>query len=96
MVYMHQCAACHGRDGRGDGPVAKRMHKRSGVDTADLTDPAVVGPHNDRELFVIIAAGGRSSAHSPQMPYWSGYLTPGRVKDVIEYIHRISDTAYKP
>jgi mono/diheme cytochrome c family protein len=96
MVYMHQCSACHGRDGRGDGPVAKRMHERSGVDTADLTSSTVVGTHTDRELYVIIASGGRSSAHSAQMPYWSGYLTPGRVKDVIEYIHRISDTTYKP
>ncbi|SFG53344.1 Cytochrome C oxidase, cbb3-type, subunit III [Palleronia marisminoris] len=36
QVYQTQCAACHGAEGRGDGPLAQRLDRRP----ADLTQLA--------------------------------------------------------
>lgn len=91
VVYMHQCAVCHGRTGQGDGPLAKGIHRRHGVVTTDLTDAKVMSAHGDRELFVVIAAGGEAGELSAGMPYWRGHLTPDRINDVIAYVRRISE-----
>jgi len=70
-LFMRYCAACHGADARGTGPVAQTLNKR----VPDLT--RLVATENDEFPTGAIrdAIDGRSMAISPgtrQMPVW-GY-----------------------
>ncbi|HEY7599249.1 MAG TPA: cytochrome c [Candidatus Limnocylindrales bacterium] len=82
-VFLNNCAACHGIDARGGGPLAP---------TTSVPPPALTGPgshlghHTDGDLHYIInngLAGG--------MPAWSGTLTDEQVWHVINYLRSLSD-----
>lgn len=62
-LYLRYCAACHGADGRGDGPAALEMTPPP----ADLTRSTL-----SREALVrAIENGGAVSGHgSSEMPVW--------------------------
>lgn len=47
------CAMCHGKDGNGQGDVAKEMKLR----IVDFTDPATLKDRTDGEIFYIIKNG---------------------------------------
>ena len=49
------CALCHGKDGDGNGDVARDMK----LQMADFTDPATLKDRTDGELFYIIKNGHR-------------------------------------
>ena len=70
-LFMRYCAACHGTDARGTGPVARTMNKR----VPDLTR-LVADPRDEFPAQAIRdAIDGRSMAISHgtrQMPVW-GY-----------------------
>src|SRR5258708_666584 len=53
-VYSHNCIACHGRAGRGDGPKASDMEPKP----RDLASPEVAG-QGDGALFWKITEGRR-------------------------------------
>jgi mono/diheme cytochrome c family protein len=69
-LFMRYCAACHGADARGTGPVARTMSKR----VPDLT--LLTGPDGEFPAMAIREAiDGRSMAiahGTRQMPVW-GY-----------------------
>ncbi len=52
-VYTQHCAACHGPQGKGDGPVGLSLNPRP----ADLTQHAVPGVHTDGQLYLWITNG---------------------------------------
>lgn len=54
VVYRARCAACHGENGRGDGPKAKTL---KGPPPSNLADPAVMGGTSLLEIFRKIAIG---------------------------------------
>ncbi len=77
QVYVQHCAACHGDDGRGDGPAGLalnpppadfRVHMRAG--------------HTDGQLFWWVSNGFPGSA----MPAWKDQLPEQERWDVINYI----------
>ena len=68
-LYRRYCAACHGREGRGDGPVASALK----VPPPDLTGLAQRrnAAFPSLEVERIIRGGGALSAHgSDEMPVW--------------------------
>jgi mono/diheme cytochrome c family protein len=70
-LFMRYCAACHGTDARGTGPVARTLNKR----VPDLTRLADTASGEFPEQAVRDAIDGRSMAISHgtrQMPVW-GY-----------------------
>jgi len=73
-LYQTYCAACHGEQGRGDGPAGAALTPRP----SDLAHEA---PHErDGELAWKIATG------RPPMPAWKGTLTETQIWHVVNYI----------
>lgn len=70
-LYLRYCAACHGADARGTGPVARTMNKR----VPDLTRLAEAAGGSFPASGIRDAIDGRSMAvahGTRQMPVW-GY-----------------------
>jgi mono/diheme cytochrome c family protein len=69
VLYMRYCASCHGRDGRGDGPVAAAL----GQKPTDLTQIASNhgGEFPFRAVFEAIDGTRTVRAHGvSEMPIW--------------------------
>ena len=68
-LYMSYCAACHGAEGRGDGPVATNLK----TDTPDLTTLSRRSgdefPRQRVERYIRNEAGPESHG-TPAMPLW--------------------------
>jgi mono/diheme cytochrome c family protein len=61
--FQHDCAMCHGVDGRGDGPLAKRLEPAAPDLAAENTQHM-----SDAALYHVIADGVRLTG----MPAWGG------------------------
>lgn len=97
-IYQFYCSSCHGREGRGDGPVGAALK----VPPADLTKIAFrnggVFPVKDVEAFVTIGRSEVPAHGSPDMPIW-GYTFRGletddalvkvRLENVVKYLESI-------
>ena len=98
-IYNFYCASCHGRDGKGNGPVASALR----IAPADLT---MIGLRNGgtfpkERLVGYVARGGAmvSGAHgSDEMPVWgpifvslepSDRLAIIRIENVVQYLESI-------
>jgi mono/diheme cytochrome c family protein len=69
IAFERHCAACHGMEGKGDGPVAANLHTRP----ADLTRLAERRGGTWDEAWVVSSIDGRRAvaAHGPRdMPVW--------------------------
>jgi mono/diheme cytochrome c family protein len=55
-VFQTNCAACHGQDGRGQGPIAQYFVQARQEPPADLTGARVRG-RNDGQLYWLITNG---------------------------------------
>jgi putative copper export protein/mono/diheme cytochrome c family protein len=80
-LYPANCAACHGRDGHGDGPLAKSLP----VPPADLT-AAHLWMHSDGELFGWLADGIEAPEGGLAMPGFADRLSDDQRWDLIDYI----------
>ena len=95
-LFLHHCAACHGPEGRGDGPFASSLEQRHQIKPRNLTDSTYLAKKSDRELFVTVTLGGGHVGKSTFMPAWAGYLAPEQIKSVVSYVRSISHTAPQP
>jgi cytochrome c oxidase cbb3-type subunit 3 len=95
-VFVHQCVACHGANGKGDGVMAAQILRLHQVKVRDLTDSRYLSTKTDRGLFLAISGGGGQVGRSTYMPHWGGYLTPEHIKDLIAYVRAISHTKPTP
>ena len=75
-LYKAKCAYCHGTDGKGDTPVAKKMGVR------DFASPEVQ-KETDKELIDITTKGKN------KMPEYENMLTKSQIKDLVTYIHAL-------
>ncbi len=88
LVYEKHCHFCHGRTGRGDGPVGIAVSPHP----ANFVTDAKRMKKSDKELFdslsdgIVKELGGDEMA----MPAWRGILTPQERWDVISYIRLLS------
>jgi copper resistance protein D len=86
-VYLNNCAACHGVDARGGGPLA---------DTTPVRPPALVGPgshlddHSDGDLHYFIAYGMPGG-----MPAWQGTLTDEQVWHVVNFLRDLQENGLR-
>jgi mono/diheme cytochrome c family protein len=99
-LFQFYCASCHGREGKGDGPVASALNHQP----ADLT---TIAKRNDgrfpREAVERFISGeaetlGTSAHGSRDMPVWGPilyaldpdeHLTRVRLSNVVSYIESI-------
>jgi putative copper export protein len=78
--FAENCATCHGREGRGDGPLAAGLD----VKPADLA-AAHVGDHTMGDMFWWISNG-----KSDVMPGFEGQLDEPRRWGLVNYTHLLS------
>ena len=79
-LYRINCAACHGPDGRGDGPAGAGLPKRP----ADLTAPHT-NDHTAGDMFWWLTHG-----YGIGMPGFAGTLTEDDRWDLINFIRALS------
>jgi putative copper resistance protein D len=80
--FAQTCAACHGAQGRGDGPLAASLSIRP----ADLTAPHIYA-HADGDLFWWISHG----IHGTPMPAFADRLDQRTRWSLIDFIHANAD-----
>ena len=64
QIYVDRCAACHGKEGKGDGPTANTLNPRP----RSFADPAWQASATDETLRKVIVGGGPAIGKSPLMP----------------------------
>jgi len=78
IYYMQNCTACHGVEGKGDGPRAYFIYPRP----RNFQHPASRARFNRSELFNAIKHGvvGR------EMPAWEKVMSDQQIADITEYV----------
>jgi mono/diheme cytochrome c family protein len=76
LIYLANCASCHGTDGAGDGPSASELRPQQLQDS--------VATMSDAELSYRIANG---LAGTP-MPPFAASLTEGERRDLVSYVRQ--------
>ncbi len=79
-VFAQQCVACHGKEGKGNGPAASALNPRP----ADLTDQERMNSVNDEALFELIRDGKGT------MPGFGSLLEPEELVAVRDYVRALS------
>ena len=86
-IYQQQCAACHGTDGQGTGPIAQALPHPP----ADLTNNFHTSPGNgDAYLFWRVSEGGTVEPFRSQgstMPAFKDVLSVKQRWEVLAYVH---------
>jgi cytochrome c oxidase cbb3-type subunit 3 len=77
-----KCAPCHGKDGKGQGPMSKAMKLKA----SDWTDKAAMEKITDDFLRDIIIKGGKAVNKSKLMPGYSKKLKPADVANLVAFI----------
>ena len=85
-LYADYCGACHGKTGKGDGPIAVAYKPRP----RNLTDRAYLSRHTDYDLYNAISQGGPAVSRSATMPGWSSVFSPQEMWDLVAYIRQLS------
>jgi mono/diheme cytochrome c family protein len=89
--YSNYCASCHGRDGKGDGPVAKSLSRPP----SDLTRLSVAngGTFPSERIAEVIDGRREVGAHGTRdMPVWGRAVRFGpsivraRVRAIVDYV----------
>ncbi|MBI5546961.1 MAG: cytochrome c [Deltaproteobacteria bacterium] len=84
-LFRLHCAACHGPDGRGGGPLAPQL----GAPTStNLRDVAFLMQRSDDDLHRAIAQGGRSVNAAFTMPGFAGDMAPLDVWDLVAFVRQ--------
>jgi cytochrome c oxidase cbb3-type subunit III len=85
-IYLTRCVACHGNDGRGDGPLAANL---IGPPVGNLTDSE--WKHGDRpdQVLAVIDKGMPNT----RMDGWGRVLDPPELKAVAAYVYFLAKRA---
>lgn len=78
-LYNKKCAACHGKDGKGD----TKMGKKKGAN--DYTDPKVQASFTDAEGVKAILEGTKKDGKTTMKGY-EGKITEEEAKALVKYI----------
>ena len=85
-IYKAYCAACHGADGKGDGPAAETLKYKPIDLTAIAKNNKGMFPRNTIEQ--VLQNGEKWKAHgSKQMPTWGPIFLAVDANDKIAYAH---------
>jgi copper transport protein len=85
VVYLANCARCHGVSGKGDGPDGLLLNPHP----ADLTKHGVPGVHTDAQLFDWITNG----LPGTRMPAWKNKLSDTDRWNLVNYMRYIAQQA---
>jgi mono/diheme cytochrome c family protein len=85
QIFQQICVACHGPEGKGDGPASASLNPKP----RNLTDAEYMAPLNDRYLFEIVSRGGIAVGKSPMMPAQTSLAAPD-INNVVAYVRTLS------
>jgi len=85
-LYADYCWTCHGKMGKGDGPIAVAYKPRPRT----LTDRTYLSKRTDYHLYNVISQGGPAVGRSATMPGWDSVLSPQEMWDLVAYIRQLS------
>jgi mono/diheme cytochrome c family protein len=84
--YQQFCSACHGMEGKGDGPGAASLNPKP----RDHSDGKAMKAMTDDYLFKITKMGGAAVGKAPTMPPWGGALSDQDIRNVVAFIRTLS------
>jgi mono/diheme cytochrome c family protein len=90
VIYQTYCVACHGPEGKGDGPAAASLTTKP----ADHADGNVMNKIPNEVLFKAIKEGGASVGKSNLMRAWGATLNDEQVKDVLAFVRSLAVPPY--
>lgn len=90
FLFTTYCTACHGDEGKGDGPMAPRLVRDFKALPTDFSNPAWQNSRSDKDITTIIRSGGKAAHRSQFMPAWGLTLTEGQVTDLLAFIRDLS------
>jgi mono/diheme cytochrome c family protein len=79
-VYLSECAACHGANGRGSWRATIFL-----IRPGDLADPRTLAASSDEYLFELIKHGG-ATIGKPGMPSFGFHLSDEQIRDLVRYV----------
>lgn len=82
QLWDMNCAACHGKDGKGNTMMGKRLHIK------DLTDPKVQDALTDAEAIKDIKDGVTQEGR-PVMKGFDGKLNDAQIKDLVAHVRSL-------
>ncbi len=82
-IFAERCVACHGEEGRGDGPAAAALDPPPSNLHADH-----VHAQTDGSMFWTIKEGSPGTA----MPPWEDVLTDEEIWHLVNFIHTFDDS----
>ncbi|HYX38620.1 MAG TPA: cytochrome c [Oligoflexus sp.] len=85
QTYETFCVACHGVDGKADGPGAVAMNPRP----RNLTDKAWQGKVDDAHIAKVIKEGGAAVGLSATMAPWGAAINDEEIKNVVAYVRQL-------
>jgi caa(3)-type oxidase subunit IV len=83
--FKQVCSACHGMEGKGNGPGAAGLDPKP----ANFTDPAFWADKDDATLVKAIREGGASVGKSSAMPAWGSLYNEEQAKQIVAYLHTL-------
>jgi mono/diheme cytochrome c family protein len=86
-LFERHCTACHGPEGRGDGPAS--------TEARDLTDPAVEARLTDGEVFWKIGTGRKKDGERTMPAFARQIKTEDRWK-LVRYVRSLAGPAATP
>lgn len=86
--FAEQCALCHGKTGRGDGPRTKDLAKKP----KDLTNSQWQEKVSDQHIFQVISKGGTSVGLSNDMPGWHLMLKSNQIQELVRYVRNLDSS----
>ncbi len=85
-IYRANCAVCHGRKGRGDGPAARTLNPKP----FNFFESRHMAAMDDDYLFWRVSEGGAFPPFNSAMPAFKNALSKEEIWKVISFEHAIS------
>jgi cytochrome c6 len=83
-TFQHECAKCHGRDGKGHTPMGRILHLK------DFTNPKVQKAMKDEDMAKIIKNGAKDKATGRErMKAFGGSLNDQQIKELVAYVRSL-------
>ena len=86
-IFAANCARCHGRGGKGDGPDLVKL--QSAVSPDDWTDKESNQELTDSFIIAMITKGGKANGKSRIMPAFGDKLNMQQVQDLLAFIRSL-------
>jgi mono/diheme cytochrome c family protein len=86
-IFAANCARCHGKEGKGDGPDLVKL--QAAVSPDDWTDKQANQELTDSFIVAMITKGGKANGKSRIMPAFGDKLNPMQVRDLLAFVRSL-------